>query len=108
MIQLTNEWIEEGERRGREEGERLGIEKGERLGIEKGERLGIEKGERLGIEKGESLEAQNLLLRLGRKRLGSPNSLVVDQLSSISDRERLEELCERLFEVKSWQELLES
>ena len=84
MIQLTNEWIEEGERRGREEGERLGI------------------------EKGESLEAQNLLLRLGRKRLGSPNSLVVDQLSSISDRERLEELCERLLEVQSWQELLES
>ena len=88
MIQLTNEWIEEGER----------------IGIEKGVKQGIEKGEKQGMEK----EAQNLLFRLGRKQLGSPSELVAQQLSLIEDKERLESLCERIFDVSSWQELLEN
>ena len=88
MIQLTNEWIEEGER----------------IGIEKGVKQGIEKGVKQGMEK----EAQNLLFRLGRKQLGSPSELVAQQLGLIEDKERLEALCERIFDVSSWQELLEN
>ena len=80
MIQLTNEWIEEGER------------------------IGMEKGEKQGMEK----EAQNLLFRLGRKQLGSPSELVTQQLNLIEDKERLESLCERIFDVSSWQDLLEN
>ena len=80
MIELTNEWIEEGER------------------------LGIEKGERLGIEKG----THSLLLMQGGKRFGTPSVEIVNFINSTHDRKKLEHWCIRIFDVKTWQELLEN
>lgn len=51
-------------------------------------------------------EARDMLLRLGRKRLGQPDERVQATIQAITSRERLEELSERLLDVTTWQELL--
>lgn len=50
-------------------------------------------------------EARSLLLRLGRKRLGEPGDALEARIEGISNKERLEALCERLLDVESWTEL---
>lgn len=49
---------------------------------------------------------RNVIFRLGRKRLGPPDNATKATLEEISDVPRLENLCERLLDVTSWQELL--
>lgn len=83
MLQLTNEWIE--------------------AGIEEGMEKGIEKG----IEKGATAEALSILIRIGRKRLGVPNDEVSVYLKAIFNKEILESMCEKVYEVESWSELFE-
>ena len=63
-------------------------------------------GREEGREEGELREARKLLLRLGRKRLGSPPAETEAALNAIADLDRLESLSERLLLVSSWDELL--
>jgi len=70
MINVTNEWIEQGR------------------------------------EEGAVLEARGLLLRLGQKRLGSPTEMVIAEINAIDEAAQLEELCDRMLDVETWQELL--
>jgi hypothetical protein len=51
-------------------------------------------------------EARRVLLRLGNKRFGAPDEAATAALNTIAEAERLEELCERVYQVNSWQELL--
>jgi len=51
-------------------------------------------------------EARTMLLRQGRKRFGPPDPHVQTALERIDNRERLEELGERLLDVFTWNELL--
>ena len=90
MLELTNEFIE----------------KGERIGVEKGERIGLEKGERIGIEKGERSATQGSILLLGKKLLGAPPREIVSQITKTTDKNKLEALLLKILEVKTWQELL--
>lgn len=53
-------------------------------------------------------EAQTLLLRLGRKRLGPPIPEIESRIRSIQDLKELEKLIPRLLETASWQDLLPS
>jgi hypothetical protein len=78
--------------------------------IEKGIEKGVAKGIQAGIETGRALEARDVLLRQGRKRLGNPDPVAMTLLDSIGDHSRLEALMDRLLDgsVKSWGELLES
>jgi hypothetical protein len=59
-------------------------------------------------EKGGIETARRILLCLGRKRFGDPEATALASLQAITDLERLEQLSERLLEVTSWQELLQS
>jgi len=68
---------------------------------------GIEIGQELGAKQGAFSEAQSLLLRLGHKRLGQPGEEVQARIAAIQERERLEDLCERVLDVETWEELLE-
>jgi hypothetical protein len=61
-----------------------------------------------GEAKGEVKEARKFLLRQGRKRFGKDDENVRAALESITDLERLERMGERLLEVSSWQELLQT
>ena len=66
------------------------------------------KGEAQGEAQGKTKEAFNFLMRLGRKRFGEPDEATRSALQGTTDVERLERLGERLFEVVSWQELLQT
>jgi hypothetical protein len=64
------------------------------------------KGEAKGRAFGAAAEARDILLRLGRKRLGQPDEQVLAQIGAISDRDRLELLLDRILDASSWAELL--
>ncbi len=68
----------------------------------------LDEGRAEGETKGRAEEARKLLLRLGRKHLGEPEAVVEAAVRAIANVERLELLIERLSEVASWQELLQT
>jgi predicted transposase YdaD len=68
-------------------------------------REGEAKGKAAGKAEGKAEEAKNLLLRLGRKHLGSPPGNVEVKIQAMADVEKLEELAERVYDVASWDEL---
>jgi predicted transposase YdaD len=70
--------------------------------LDEGRAEGLIQGE----ARGRAEEARQLLLRLGRKRLGEPEATVEAAVQAINDLERLELLAERVSDVKSWPELL--
>ena len=59
-----------------------------------------------GRAEGETREAIKLLKKLGTRRFGPPDHLVLVAIEAIADLERIEFLLERLLEVSSWEELL--
>ncbi len=67
---------------------------------------GRREGREEGREEGKLQEANNLLIRLGRKRLGRRSASNIRTTEQITDRVRLEELFLRLNDAKSSKELL--
>jgi predicted transposase YdaD len=65
----------------------------------------IRKGMAQGVIQGAVEEAQRLLLSAGRKKLGPPDKSTQAAIAAIADRERLEQLHERVFDVDSWSKL---
>jgi predicted transposase YdaD len=76
--------------------------------LEEGRAEGLTKGRDEGLSMGRLEEARQLLLRLGRKRFGAPDAEIEAAVQAIDDLERLESLMERVIEVASWQELLQT
>ncbi len=66
----------------------------------------LAEGRTEGLEEGREEEARTLLLRLGRKRLGQPSRRISSAIKSMTDLQRIEQLTERLLDVKTWDELL--
>ncbi len=58
------------------------------------------------LRKGAIRHTRQLLLRLGRAKLGEPGAAAVARLEAIDDLDQLDRLSERLLLVGSWQELL--
>ena len=75
-------------------------------GLAEGLEQGWATGHALGYSEGCAEEARKLLLRLGRKHLGSPDTAVQAEVENLSDLDRLEALLDRVTEVKTWAELL--
>ena len=73
--------------------------------IERGEAIGEARGEARGKAQGRQEEAQELLLRIGRKRFGEPDANTQATLA-VASRETLEQMMDRLLEVETWQELI--
>jgi predicted transposase YdaD len=69
---------------------------------------GREQGREQGLEQGRLQEAVALLFKVGRKQFGAASPSVVTSIEQITDLSRIEQLHERLREVKSWDELLAS
>jgi predicted transposase YdaD len=59
-----------------------------------------------GRAEGRTEEAREMIFRLGRKRWGEPETTVASALKAINNRERLEQMVERVGEVSGWQDLL--
>ena len=68
----------------------------------------IEKGIEKGEARGRVEEARRLLLRQGRIRFGPPDEATQAAVAAIADVERLERWGERLVQVTTWQELLDT
>ena len=63
---------------------------------------------RVGYEEGRALEAKDIVLELGTKKLGRPNAAVKAQLKEITDRGILRKLTRSLIAgaPKTWADLL--
>jgi len=75
---------------------------------EEGERRGEINGERRGEINGLIKRSHQMLLRQGRKLIGSLDASTEAELTSIRDLDRLDRLAEALLTAKSWQELLDT
>ena len=63
---------------------------------------------REGAREGSANEARKILLTQGRKRLGPTNAAIEETVNNTAEIEHLEKLIDKLFEVKSWEELLDA
>jgi predicted transposase YdaD len=68
----------------------------------------LDEGRAEGEAKGRAEEAHKLLLRLGRTRFGPPTAAEEAALAAVTGLDRLERLSDRLLEVGSWQDLLDT
>jgi hypothetical protein len=58
------------------------------------------------LDEGRVEVLQEVILSQGRKRFGPPDEAMIVTLTAIEDLERMELLAQRVFDAKSWQELL--
>ena len=82
------------------------LRQGKEMGVREGKEMGVREGEVTGLKKGLAKEARTLLLRLGEKQFGKPNSKTIAEINKIGSVERLEDLAVRVLSVTSWVELL--
>ncbi len=99
--------MEEGRAEGRIKGIQEGRQEGIQEGKQEGRQEGRQEGKQEGLQEGKTNEARRMLVLLGRKRLGELDAQTMVQLEAIFSSEELERLALRLFEVESWQELLQ-
>lgn len=67
---------------------------------------GLELGREQGLEEGEVQGIRRSLLRVGRRKLLEPSPAIVARIGEIEEAERLASLIDRVFDVRSWEELL--
>lgn len=67
---------------------------------------GLAEGKAEGLAKGSLQEAKALLVRLGQKKLGKPDAVSQASIEAMDNVQQVELLAESLFDVATWQELL--
>ncbi len=87
-------WLDKGRDEGKKEGKLEGMLEGKLEGMLEGK-----------LE-GKLEEARAIILRLGRRRFGEPDSSLLSKLESIEAIERLEEITDRLITAVSWNEAI--
>ncbi len=85
---------------------RRAIARGEKIGEERDIEIGVQREIEIGAQQGAANETLQLLLRLGRKRLGAPTEATQALVAAIQNRDWLELLCERILDVETWEDLL--
>ena len=93
-------------RDGRAEGIAVGRDEGRAEGIAVGRDEGRAEGIAVGRDEGRAEEARRILRQLGIRRFEMPAPHIEAALDAIADLERLEQLAVRVFEAKTWDELL--
>jgi hypothetical protein len=68
----------------------------------------LEEGEKIGRAKARAELLRRFLLKWGQKRFGTPPAPVTHTLASLRDGDRMERMLDRLMEVSTWQELLDT
>lgn len=76
------------------------------MAVKEGLRKGLRQGRVEGRVEGLVNEAREFVLRLGRKWLGEPDAATLAILSGLNDRERLEQIGERLRDARTWADAL--
>jgi predicted transposase YdaD len=70
--------------------------------LKRGEAEGLARG----LAKGKIEDAREVLLHLGRKKLGPPGEKVEAEITALADLDRLHDLIDRILDVSTWDELL--
>jgi hypothetical protein len=60
------------------------------------------------LDEGGIKALKRLILRLGEKRFGPPSEETKLALEEIQDLDRLERMCDRVLEVSTWQEVVQT
>ena len=69
----------------------------------------VEEGVQKGVQKGKLQEVQQVIVRIGTKRFKlPPNPKQIQELEAVKDVASLENLAERVLDVRTWSELLAS
>jgi hypothetical protein len=76
-----------------------------RYAVQSGLDQGIRKGLAEGLAEGSIIAFRGLILRLGTKKLGSPDAATVSRVTALADIDELERLSDRLLDVATWAEL---
>jgi predicted transposase YdaD len=95
------QWLQEGELKGRQEGELKGRQEGELKGRQEGELKGRQEGELKGILKGKSA----LLIRLLERRFGTLPGWARDRIAA-ADAAALEDWSLRVLDAASLDDVL--
>ena len=74
--------------------------------LAEGRAEGLAQGLSQGRDEGRTREAQNLILRLGTRRLGAAPESVVQALHATTSVEKLEGLADRIVDVSNWDEFV--
>lgn len=82
------------------------LEEGRERGFTEGRAAGRAEGRTEGRTEGEHRAGIKFLMKLGTKRFGPPDSVVLARIEAMTDLERIEVLIERVLDVASWEELL--
>ena len=82
------------------------LEEGMVIGKAHGKAEGKAEGKVEGKVEGKAEGARQTLLRVGRRRFGSPTAAEEETLNAINDMERLDRMGEQVLDVGTWQELL--
>jgi flagellar biosynthesis/type III secretory pathway protein FliH len=69
---------------------------------------GVKKGHKEGLAEGQVVALKKALLRQGRQKFGQTSPDAEASLLALTDLERLERLMERIMQVNTWQELLDT
>lgn len=69
---------------------------------------GMEKGMEKGMARGKAEGLRTMLLQIGARRLGLSAAAVQESLNAIDDIARLQRMGERVLDVATWQELLDT
>lgn len=75
---------------------------------EEGMAEGMAKGIEKGIEKGAAEGVRTTLLQIGARRFGSPTAAVRESFNAVDDIARLHRMGERVLDVATWRELLDT
>ncbi|HET6385423.1 MAG TPA: DUF4351 domain-containing protein [Armatimonadota bacterium] len=78
---------------GRDEGLKLGRDEGLKLGRDEG------------LKQGSAAEARQILLRLGTRRFGAPDSQTQIAIEKLANTSAIEQLIDRLLDVSDWNSL---
>jgi hypothetical protein len=60
------------------------------------------------LDEGRIEHAQQVIIRLGRKRFGAPGKDIEIAVKGVTDLHRLDRMIDRLSEAASWEELLQT
>ena len=66
----------------------------------------LDEGRAEGQARGRAEEARRILLRLGTRRFGPPDSATAAALGALADVERVERMTEQLLDATSWADVL--
>lgn len=69
--------------------------------LDEGRQEGLQEGRQEGLQEGEKKGVRQVILRVGRQKIGAPSDAIAAALMGVTDMERLERMADRILVVSS-------